>query len=285
MSDVKATTLMGQSGHGRHLQLDKATSTDRGANEAVKQRYHVPTMPNRYLKPARSNLEMDGTENRHIDGIEPKRLVRQPSDTSFQTVPSSSPQHHSGPKESINFPESPRVLHKNSKYNPYVSNQEMDSRSRRHGQATAKRLFDPDFHDPIQFQKRSSERSGTSPDHQASPRDLAGSHHDQRRQGQIPSHQESSIIEPTSRQASHQEPSTELARTKRDQGEVKSQQHHLEALAADKARERRRRREGSEKGSLGASSHKKKDEERSKGSRSSEGSESLKDRDRGRGKK
>jgi hypothetical protein len=58
-----------------------------------------------------------------------------------------------------------------------------------------------------------------------------------------------------------------------------------EDLAADKARERRRRKEGSEKGGLGVSGHRKRDEERSRGSRSSEGSESLKDRDRGRGKR
>lgn len=51
---------------------------------------------------------------------------------------------------------------------------------------------------------------------------------------------------------------------------------------ADRERERRKRREGSERGSLAV---KKKDSDtRSKGSRSSEGSESLKDRERGKGK-
>ncbi|KAK4685352.1 hypothetical protein P7C73_g4803, partial [Tremellales sp. Uapishka_1] len=48
---------------------------------------------------------------------------------------------------------------------------------------------------------------------------------------------------------------------------------------ADRERERRKRREGSERGSHGT---KRKDESRSKGSRSSEGSESLKDRERGK---
>ena len=51
---------------------------------------------------------------------------------------------------------------------------------------------------------------------------------------------------------------------------------------ADRERERQRRREGSERGSQAA---KRKDSDgRSKGSRSSEGSESLKDRERGKAK-
>lgn len=55
-------------------------------------------------------------------------------------------------------------------------------------------------------------------------------------------------------------------------------------IDADRERERRRRREGSERGS--ALSGKKKDgDARSKGSKSSEGSESFKDRERGKGKK
>ena len=56
-------------------------------------------------------------------------------------------------------------------------------------------------------------------------------------------------------------------------------------VAADRARERRKRKEGSEKGSLSIGAARKRDEERSRGSRSSEGSESLKDRERGRGKR
>jgi protein SMG6 len=56
-------------------------------------------------------------------------------------------------------------------------------------------------------------------------------------------------------------------------------------VAADRAREKRKRKEGSEKGSLGIAAVRKRDEERSRGSRSSEGSESLKDRERGRGKR
>ena len=63
--------------------------------------------------------------------------------------------------------------------------------------------------------------------------------------------------------------------------------HELEDedVAADRAREKRKRKEGSEKGSLGIGGARKRDEERSRGSRSSEGSESLKDRERGRGKR
>lgn len=52
----------------------------------------------------------------------------------------------------------------------------------------------------------------------------------------------------------------------------------------DRERERRRRREGGEKGSAG-SSRKKEGDARSRGSRSSEGSESLRDRERGKGKR
>jgi protein SMG6 len=53
---------------------------------------------------------------------------------------------------------------------------------------------------------------------------------------------------------------------------------------ADRERERRRRREGSERGS-NVPSKKKESDTRSKGSRSSEGSESLRDRERGKGKR
>ncbi|WVR07097.1 hypothetical protein IAU60_004136 [Kwoniella sp. DSM 27419] len=52
---------------------------------------------------------------------------------------------------------------------------------------------------------------------------------------------------------------------------------------ADRERERRRRREGSERGSVPSVSTRRKDDQRSKGSRSSDGSESLKDRERGKG--
>jgi protein SMG6 len=52
---------------------------------------------------------------------------------------------------------------------------------------------------------------------------------------------------------------------------------------ADRERERRRRREGSERGST-ATGKKKEGDARSKGSRSSEGSESLRDRERGKNK-
>lgn len=52
---------------------------------------------------------------------------------------------------------------------------------------------------------------------------------------------------------------------------------------ADRERERQRRREGSERGSSNPSSRRKDSDARSKGSRSSEGSESFKDHKRGRG--
>lgn len=59
---------------------------------------------------------------------------------------------------------------------------------------------------------------------------------------------------------------------------------HTWDIDADRERERRRRREGSERGST-LSGKKKDSDARSKGSKSSEGSESLKDRERGKGKK
>jgi hypothetical protein len=66
---------------------------------------------------------------------------------------------------------------------------------------------------------------------------------------------------------------------------INPEQVDQDDVAADRARERRKRKEGSEKGSLSVGNHRKRDEERSRGSRSSEGSESLKDRERGRGKR
>lgn len=59
---------------------------------------------------------------------------------------------------------------------------------------------------------------------------------------------------------------------------------HTFDIDADRERERRRRREGSERGST-LSGKKKDSDARSKGSKSSEGSESLKDRERGKGRK
>lgn len=66
-------------------------------------------------------------------------------------------------------------------------------------------------------------------------------------------------------------------------GQSGSSKHTWE-IDADRERERRRRREGSERGST-LSGKKKDSDARSKGSKSSEGSESFKDRERGKGKK
>lgn len=102
-----------------------------------------------------------------------------------------------------------------------------------------KKLFNPDVHDPHQFQRA-----------QHAPSEASSG---QSKMSRRTTHAATSRVERT--------PEEE----------------------ADRERERRKRREGSERGSA-AVSRKKEGDTKSKGSRSSEGSESLRDRERGKGK-
>ncbi|WWC89258.1 uncharacterized protein L201_004179 [Kwoniella dendrophila CBS 6074] len=123
-----------------------------------------------------------------------------------------------------------------------------DSQSYGQGQpsssSSSKKLFDPSIHDPLHFSSHP--------------------HQNLRSTSNTP---ESSEMGSSSNRLLLRRPHT--TRTPEEE--------------ADKERERRKRREGSERGSTSTSMMKKKDSDtRSKGSRSSEGSESFKDRERGK---
>ncbi|WVQ99451.1 hypothetical protein IAU59_006586 [Kwoniella sp. CBS 9459] len=124
----------------------------------------------------------------------------------------------------------------------------LDSR-RNEPPSNGKKLFDPSIHDPHHF---SSPRPSI-----ATPPPLPNGH------GLLP---DSSEAGSSSRSLLRR--AAAPSRTPEEE--------------ADRERERRRRREGSERGSL--PSKRKDSDQKSKGSRSSEGSESLKDRERGKGK-
>lgn len=166
------------------------------------------------------------------------------------------------------------------------------------GSSTGRKLFNPSLHDPLAFQKATSS---------APPAGSATSTHPLPLNTPVPSrpHRNTRSAQAQVRPDSRPQLRTGLddfdvpraASTLRHEAEdddsfvdrrqfkITTEQVDQDDLAADRARERRRRKEGSEKGSANVINHRKRDEERSRGSRSSEGSESLKDRERGRGKR
>ena len=164
--------------------------------------------------------------------------------------------------------------------------------------STGRKLFNPSLHDPLAFQKATGPIAlavpGTSPHVLSLEPPSSTKYHRNNRSA-------FTNTQPDSRSQMSTGPQDRiLGRTnsamkggaqeedvtyERRQYKITTEQVDQDDIAGDRARERRKRKEGSEKGSLNVAHHRKRDEERSRGSRSSEGSESLKDRERGRGKR
>lgn len=147
--------------------------------------------------------------------------------------------------------------------------------ARYQGQGPMRMLFNPNVHDPVKFHQTPSVSTGTASNG-------TGVTNGTSRHG-FPQRGSSSVGTTVS-----MESRMEKGRTSRHASSglmipmILDEDDEEEQKRADRERERRKRKEGSEKGSQA----KRRGEEdgKSRGSRSSEGSESLRDRERGRGK-
>jgi hypothetical protein len=164
------------------------------------------------------------------------------------------------------------------------------------GAGPMRKLFNPSLHDPLKFQKTNSAPStGTGSNTTASSallsssvRTLATNRDSSRGLKQVVTN-----AVPTVAEHEHEPDDAQFVRRRtvaRTHGEGRPVTTKMydpvreDESAGDRIRERLKRREGSDRGSLTAS-QRKRSETKSRSSRSSEGSESLKDRDRGRGKR
>lgn len=165
----------------------------------------------------------------------------------------------------------------------------------------ARQLFDPHLHDPVRFSHSPSVSTGNSGTtgttahtsrtggssalggHSSYPSAIGAGRHGS-------SLATSVSLEPSPMVSRDRERDKEREKEPRDRGGAgggyrNDRPRGNEDEEGDRERERRRRKEGSERGSQQHGRHRREgDDGRSRGSRSSEGSESLKDRERGRGK-
>ncbi|KAJ9120288.1 hypothetical protein QFC22_003188 [Naganishia vaughanmartiniae] len=145
------------------------------------------------------------------------------------------------------------------------------------GQGPMRMLFNPNVHDPLKFQQAPSVSTGSGSNATSYALSTGGNDYPYRHGG-------SSSIGTTISAESHADRSRGGKRppSRLSIPMMVDEDDEEEQKRGDRERERRKRKEGSERGLYA----KKRGEEdgKSKGSRSSEGSESLKDRERGRGK-
>jgi hypothetical protein len=152
----------------------------------------------------------------------------------------------------------------------------------------ARKLFDPHIHDPVKFAQAPSQSTGGSTSRTGGSSALLGH---SSYPGAINARKGSSLatsvsLEPPSvreREKDEHRHRSGVSGNATGGGGPGRRYPINEDEEGDRERERRRRKDGSERGSQNQGRNKRDDDGKSRGSRSSEGSESLKDRERGRG--
>lgn len=149
------------------------------------------------------------------------------------------------------------------------------SSGRYQGQGPMRMLFNPNVHDPLKFQQTPSVSTGSGSNVTGNTQATSRIGYPYRGSSSIGTSISAESHMDRGRSSKH--PASKLMIPM-----ILDEDDEEEQNRADKERERRKRKEGSEKGSQ--AKRRGEDDGKSKGSRSSEGSESLRDRERGRGK-